>query len=151
MRRLNKEEFMELELRNKLEVVNKVLGDEGTKGIARGFDFSYGWLVKRLKEEGAVYVQSDKKFVLREIDKFTSEEIVVLREMIDRYRGKEQIEIDDIRFFVGSCSKEITRSFTVDKAVNEEWTTFCKGVRGITSKDLATAALSEFIKRYKNV
>ena len=150
MSKLNKEEFMALELRSRLDVVNKVLQGLGTKGISNEFDFSYGWLVKKLKEQGAVYVQADKKFVLSEIDNFTNEEVIVVREMINKYRNNKIEVIDDIRLVAGVCKEEITRSFTIDKEVNDEWTSFCKSIKGVTSKDLVTAALKAFIERYKN-
>ena len=51
-KQITKEEFLILDTKKELELVNSVLINGKTEDISKNFDFSYSWLTEKLKEKG---------------------------------------------------------------------------------------------------
>lgn len=147
----SKEEFLMFNTQEQLDKVNKVLLQGKTEDIPKNFDFSYTWLVERLKEKNIFYVNSLKQFVLVDrAQSLTDEEICELREIIKDYKDFKESNISrDIRFCAGACGDEsVTKSIVIDKDVNDRWNEFTKKNNFINSKDLYTACIKEFLDKY---
>ena len=143
--------FLQLDVSEQIERLNKVLESNGTTDGISELGFSYTWIQKKMEEQGVYYVSSLKKFIVNG-GSFTNIEIIELREILKDYmQFRESKNNVDIRLCAGACGVDsITRSIVVDKTVNEEWCEFTKENSFINSKDLYTMALKEFLRKYIN-
>lgn len=148
---ITKEEFLELDTKKQLELVNSVLINGKTDDISKNFDFSYSWLVERFKEKGIFFAGSVKRFIVEErAGAFSDKELSELRALLDDYLKFKNENIDDVRLCAGSCGKEtVTKSIVIDKDINDMFNEFSKKNNFISAKDLYTSAIKEFIEKYK--
>lgn len=146
------EEFLALELKEQMRLLNEVLEVHGTKGVSEAFDFSYSWVQGKLKEKNVYYVQSINKFVkAEEENSLTEMDILELKAIIKDYKElKANINTDiNLNDCIGSCGTEVkTRSVILDKKVAEELKIFAEKYYFITMKDIYTSAIKQFIDRY---
>lgn len=148
------EKFLQLKLIEQIELLNNIIGTSGsTDAINKNLGFSYGWVLKKMEEQGAYYVASIRKFVIAEKNNgLSDEEVAELKAIIKDYKEFKENTIAktcDIRFCAGTCGEEsITRSVVVDKNINENWNYFCKKNNFINNKDLVTVAFKEFMDKY---
>lgn len=148
------EEFLALELKEQIRLLNEVLEIHGTKGVSEAFDFSYSWVQGKLKEKNVYYVQSINKFVKAEEENSLTEiDILELKAIIKDYQefknhSNKEINLNNC---IGSCGTETTtRSIVLDKKVSEELKEFAKEYYYIPMKDIYTSALKEFIIKYSS-
>lgn len=146
------EEFLALELKEQMRLLNEVLEVHGTKGISEAFDFSYSWIQGKLKEKNVYYVQSINRFVKEEEAKFLTDiDIVEIKTIIKDYQ-EFKISINkeiNINNCIGACGTETTtRSIVLDKKVSAELKKFAKKNSFMSMKDIYTSAIKEFIDKY---
>ena len=148
--KITKEEFLTLDTKKQLELINSVLINGKTENISKSFDFSYSWLSDKFKEKGIFFAGSIRKFIIEErAGALTDNELLELRGLLDDYRAFKSVNNLDVRLCAGSCVGEtVTKSIVIDKVVNDMFTEFTKKISYITAKDLYTSAIKEFILKY---
>ena len=146
------QEFLDLDLKEQMKLLNDILEKYGTKGISEAFEFSYEWAKKIMEEKGVYYVQSLKKFIREEKQNYLTDiEIAEIKELLKDYQEFKKIIDKEVNLqnCIGSCGTEvITRSIVIDKQVSEELKEFAKKHYFINMKDIYTSAIREFINRY---
>lgn len=146
------EEFLALELKEQIILLNNALQENGTKGITDTFEFSYSWVQKVMEGQDVYYVQSLRKFIKVEKENSLSGiEIAEIKELLKEYQDfKRSLDKDiNLQSCIGSCGTEIvSRSVMIDKTVSEDLKEFAKKNYFITMKDIYTSAIKEFLKRY---
>lgn len=148
--KITKEEFLTLDTKKQLELVNSVLTKGKTEDISKNFDFSYSWLSDKFKEKGIFFAGSIRKFIIEErTGALTDNEFLELRRLIDDYRAFKSDNSLDVRLCSGSCGEEtVTKSIVIDKNVNDMFNEFSKKFNYISVRDLYTSAIKEFILKY---
>ncbi|KGJ49142.1 hypothetical protein KD33_10930 [Clostridium sp. NCR] len=157
-KKLNKKaqnEFLELNIDKQIEILNDAVIKSGTEGISSNLEFSYSWVQKVMESKKVYYVASIKKFVkvedssgLSELEVSSIKAIIADYDKLQKYKNNND---KDIRYCAGTCGNEtITRSIVIDKYVNERFNEFSKKKSFITSKDLFTSAMKEFLDKYDN-
>lgn len=84
-------------------------------------------------------------------DFFTSDDVPVLREMLDWYKENKEKNtnvIDVIQINLPDADHSV-RSMRVNDIVWEQWQKFCKKCNAYKSQDLVGQALLEFMEKYK--
>lgn len=147
---ITKEEFLTLDTKKQLELVNSVLINGKTEDISKNFDFSYSWLTEKFKEKGIFFAGSIKRFIIEErSDSLSNREILEIRALLKDYLEFKSGNRADVRLCAGICGKEtVTKSIVVDKKINDMFNKFSKENSFISLKDLYTAAIKEFIEKY---
>lgn len=146
------QEFLNLDLKEQMKLLNDVLEKYGTKGISGAFEFSYEWAKKIMGEKDVYYVQSLKKFIREEKQNYLTDiEIAEIKELLKDYQefktsSNKEININNC---IGVCGIETTiRSIVLDKKVSDELKEFSKKNYFIPMKDIYTSAIKEFIIKY---
>ncbi|MDU5107764.1 hypothetical protein [Clostridium sp.] len=147
---ITKEEFLTLDTKKQLDLVNSVLINGKTEDISKNFDFSYSWLSDKFKEKGIFFAGSIRKFIIEErAGALTDNELTELRGLLDDYRAFKSSNSLDVRLCAGCCGGEtVTKSIVIDKEVNDMFNEFTKNINYISAKDLYTSAIKEFILKY---
>lgn len=149
-KQITKEEFLILDTKKQLELVNSVLINGKTEDISKNFDFSYSWLTEKFKEKGIFFAGSIKRFIVEErADSLSNRELLEIRALLKNYLEFKSGNRADVRLCAGICGKEtVTKSIVVDKEINDMFNKFSKENSFISLKDLYTAAIKEFIEKY---
>ena len=149
-KQITKEEFLILDTKKELELVNSVLINGKTEDISKNFDFSYSWLTEKLKEKGIFFAGSIKRFIVEErAESLSDRELLEIRALLKDYLEFKSGNRADVRLCGGICGKEtVTKSIVVDKEINDMFNKFSKENSFISLKDLYTAAIKEFIEKY---
>lgn len=148
--KITKEEFLNLDTKKQLDLINSVLINGKTEDISKNFDFSYSWLVERFKEKGIFFAGSIKKFIIEErAGAITDKELLELRGILKDYKAFKSANNTDVRLCAGSCGREtVTKSIVIDKDVNDLLNEFSKENSFLSAKDLYTSAIKELIDKY---
>ena len=146
-------QFVELSLEKQIEALNEAINYYGnTDGIYKVYNFSFKWAENYMKKMNVKYVEEYKCFKKNEEYFFSAQEINELKEIIKKYKEQKNNNLfndSDIRLYAGKCKEKHTRSFVLDKNISEEWSSFVDKFRFISSSDLLSGALEEFIDKYK--
>lgn len=148
-------EFLQLNVDEKIKYLNDVVKNKGTSEIDKKCDFSYSWVSDKLAKEGIFYVSKIKSFIIvndstcktkiENDSQLTNEEIKFIKKL---YKEKT-LEKNDIRMVVGICKNSINKSIPIDEKINSMWNDFTQDLNGISAKDLYSSALLQFIEKYK--
>lgn len=150
--KITKDEFLALDTKEQLKLVNSVLINGKTEDISKNFDFSYSWLTEKFKEKSIYFAGSIRKFIKEErMGALTDNELHELRAILNDYIAFKIVNNFDVRLCAGACGKEtVTKSIVIDKNINDIFNEFSKKVNYISVKDLYTSAIKEFILKYNN-
>lgn len=142
--------FLELSLSDKIELLNNTIRDNGTEDISKELGFSYSWVKGIMEQQGVFYVQSIRKFIIEEKNHvLTDREISIIKSIIEDYTQFKS-DKNDIRLLSGTCGDiTTTRSMVIDSKINEEWNEFCKTYSYISPRDFITSALILLMNKYK--
>lgn len=148
------EEFLALELKEQIRLLNEILELHGTKGVSEILDFSYSWVQGKLKEKNVYYSQSINKFFKAEEENdLTYSDILEIKAIIKDYQefknhGNKEVNLNNC---IGSCGNDtVTRSIVLDRRVSEELKEFANEYYYISMKDIYTSALKEFMVKYSS-
>lgn len=149
------EEFKKLSILEQVDFINKELqGVSNVKNINKETEIEFTWdTIKSMMKENYYNYNAKTKQFEEQKDKFftalfTSKDMILLKEMLDKYKtGQVQEESQKMDFPVYKENKN--RSVRVADEVWVEWLKFCEENEKHNNTVLVTAALSEFMNKYK--
>lgn len=141
---LELQKFKELDIEEKINVINNLtIGQKNLKEIEQEIGFTN--VGNYIPKNKAFWDGKEKIYKLIEQEgQFTSQEVLVLKELIKNYNVKKEIE----KFDIDSLNdKEITtRSFRSYKEVMNKFSEFCKD-NNLNQAEAIATALNNFITK----